>query len=101
VTKTERRRARAARVAERVAAAKAAGTYAPRPQIRRSHFRTVDIRDAVEGDVRAMRQQLAARRNRLPAELVTDEERRGVAKNAQAGWAFDLASDRPTTPETE
>jgi hypothetical protein len=85
--------------AKRLAAAIAAGKYVPRP--RRSHFRTVDIREAVEGDVRVMRQQLAARRNRLPAEIVTDEERRATAKNAQAGWAFDHASNRPTAPETE
>lgn len=68
---------------------------------RRSLFRTVEIREAVEGEVRDQRQQLAARRNRLPPELVTDEERRGVAKRVQSGWAFDHESDRPTPTETE
>ncbi len=76
-----KRRAQARRLAEAIAA----GKYTPRP--RRSHFRTVDIRDAAEGDVRAMRQQMAALRNQISPQLVTDEARVESRKDA-LGWAF-------------
>ena len=53
MTQTEARRLRR----ERKAAMVAAGTWRPR-----SHYLTADIRDSVQEDLLAMRQQIAAQR---------------------------------------
>lgn len=87
-----KRRAQARRLAEAIAA----GKYTPRP--RRSHYRSVDILDAVDGDVRAMRQRIAAQKNRIAPQLVTDEARIASARQAGTGWAF--KSDEEVLPIT-